>query len=67
MNNLELDGIPLSVYEIEMIRNERSRVTFIKKKEIKLKECVHSFTIYLGHGHNDEAYECRYYGKIKYV
>ena len=67
MNKAELDGIPLSDFEIELVRIERARVKFIEERKSKQATCDHNFSRYLGHGHNDEAYECIHCGKIKHV
>ena len=69
MNNdvPSLDGVPLSDWEISLVRTERQRMKHFEEKRIKQENCTHDFSTYLGHGHNDEAYGCVHCGKTKYV
>ena len=67
MNNDALDGIPLTEYEKSIIRIERRRIQAYYEREEKQANCTHDFSRYLGHGHNDEAYECVHCGKVKHV
>jgi hypothetical protein len=67
LNNDTLDGIPLTEHEKSMIRLERDRIRAYYARQEKQEKCNHDFSRYLGHGHNDEAYECVHCGKVKYV
>ena len=67
MNNAELDGIPLSDFEMSLVRIERARVKFVEERAAKQATYDHNFSRYLGHGHNDDAYECVHCQEIKYV
>jgi len=67
LSKAELDGILLSDFEMSLVRIERARVKFIEERTAKRAACKHSFTKYLGHGHNDETYECVHCGETQDV
>lgn len=61
--------IPESEIKIleELSRVARDRVAQAKLHNLKLQQenCVHVFR-YAGHSHNDDAYECKHCGIIRY-
>jgi len=67
LNKAELDGIPLSDFEMSLIRIERARAKFAQERTAKRAACKHHFTKYLGHGHNYETYECVHCGETQDV
>lgn len=53
-----IDIGPLSLDEIQLIldrRNKEEEAAWLRAKQSK---CKHTNTRYVGHSHNDDAYEC---------
>ena len=61
-----IDNIPLSSKEIDLIRKTRKFDKILEDKKKFQKECVHPTWRYIGHSHNDDAYECTVCKTIKY-
>ncbi len=53
-----IDIGPLSEDEKQLVLKDRAELAAYQAKVLKQKLCKHEKTKYVGHGHNDDAYEC---------
>ena len=55
----------LTEREKEMVLYQRQQLKLLEEQTERRKTCQHTFH-YIGHSHNDDAYECSKCGLIRY-